>query len=304
VTEQNKHPTDDHHCVVTIIGCGDIGLRLAKQLDSQSYTVIGLRRSEQDSDRIEYRQADCSSKAQLQQTLPEYSDVIVITMTPSQRTDAGYQQAYVQVVDNLLQAIQQPPRLIVFVSSTSVYSQSEGEWVDEDSPAAPSSFSGQRLLEAEQLLSDSPYNSCVVRFSGIYGPKRQRLIEQVKRGESSPINPPLYSNRIHVDDCAAVLAHVIQHNNPQTLYLASDSSPTPLQEVKQWIAEQLGLSDHHWRGVSDSSLRASKRISNQRLLNSGFTFTYPDFQQGYQTVIGQYLADAQKIDLENGKPTL
>jgi nucleoside-diphosphate-sugar epimerase len=288
VTNLSKPSKDNPRTRVTIVGCGDIGSRLAEQLKSEDYQIIGLRRSHQVSSLIDYRQVDCSSRSQLQQALPEHSDIIIITMTPSQRTDAGYQQAYVQVVDNLLEAIQRPPRLIVLVSSTSVYAQSQGEWIDEDSTAEPSSFSGKRLLEAEQRLGNSPYRSCIVRFSGIYGPKRQRLIEQVLRGESSP---SLYSNRIHVDDCAAVLAHLIELDNPQALYLASDSSPTPLQEVKQWLAEQLGLPDNHWLKTGDSSLRASKRIRNQRLLDSGFTFSYPHFQQGYQTVIEQYRAD-------------
>ncbi len=276
-------------CTVTLIGCGDIGRRLADQLDSCRYRIIGLRRSAQTSDQIEYRQADCTIATELENALPKDSDVIVITMTPSQRSDEGYRQAYVQVVDNLLTVIKTPPRRIIFVSSTSVYPQSDGEWIDESSSTEPNSYSGKRLLEAEQRLQQSGYPHCIVRFSGIYGPDRNRLIEQVKQGEASSSQPPIYSNRIHIDDCAGVLAHLIEHNKPKALYLASDCSPTPLQTVKQWIAEQLSLPDNHWLGESDSSLRASKRINNQALLDSGYEFLYPTFRQGYAPVIERYL---------------
>lgn len=275
---------------ITLVGCGDIGRRLADRLDSTRFHVVGLRRSAIKSNAIEYRQVDCSNAADLTDALPQQSDVIVVTMTPSQRSDEGYRQAYVQVVDNLLAALKQklPPRLILFVSSTSVYPQSDGQWIHEDCATEPSSYSGKRLLEAEQRLQQSPYPSCVVRFSGIYGPDRNRLIEQVIGGEASADRPPLYSNRIHIDDCAGVLNHLIEHERPEALYLASDCSPTPLQEVKQWIAQQLVLPDNHWQRESYSSLRASKRISNQRLLASGYIFCYPTFQQGYLPVIQRF----------------
>lgn len=282
--DEPKKPT------ITLVGCGDIGRRLASRLDSDRFHIVGLRRTAMACEGIEYRQVDCTNAAALTDALPQKSDAIVITMTPSQRSDEGYRQAYVQVVDNLLTALKQKmaPRLILFVSSTSVYPQSDGQWLHENSETTPSGYSGKRLLEAEERLAQSEYPSCVVRFSGIYGPDRNRLIEQVTRGEASSNQPPRYSNRIHIDDCAGVLAHLIEHESPEALYLASDCSPTPLQEVKQWIAQQLVLPNNHWQSESDSSLRASKRISNQRLLDSGYIFRYPTFQQGYLPVIERF----------------
>ena len=128
---------------------------------------------------------------------------------------------------NTLASLNTQPRLIVFVSSTSVYGQKDASWVNEDSPAEPVSYSGKRLLEAEQLLLDSPHTICNVRFSGIYGPGRQRLIRQVIEGHGTAKEPLLYSNRIHADDCAGVLAHLIElpigrvHNLPQKYAIVS-----------------------------------------------------------------------------------
>ncbi len=287
-SELKHKPQSRKTSLVTLVGCGDIGRRLANRLDQDSFNFIGLRRSAHSSKNIRYRQVDCTDAAALKTALPQDSDFIVITMTPSQRSDKGYQQAYVQVVDNVLASLTKPPQRIIFASSTSVYPQSKGQWIDEHSAAEPRSYSGKRLLEAEQRLQQSGYPHTIVRFSGIYGPDRNRLIEQVQRGEASCHQPPLYSNRIHIDDCAGVLAHIIEHPEPRQLYLASDCSPTPLQEVKQWIADQLGLPDNHWLDEDDSPLRASKRIDNRALLDSGYEFLYPTFRQGYTPVIERY----------------
>lgn len=281
---------------VTILGCGDIGQRLAAQLPAD-IAVVGLRRSPCTSQRIQYRQADVADADSLRRHLPLQCEVIIITMTPSDYSDAGYQQAYVHTVDNLLTVLAereaQPawraPQLILFVSSTSVYGQSNGEWVDESSATEPEGYSGQRLLEAEQRLQQSRYPATSVRFSGIYGPGRHRLIQQVRDGKGSPEPAadelPLYSNRIHVDDCAGVLAHLLQQPTVQPLYLASDCEPSPLAEVKQWLATQMGYPTEHLQPGPEAANRASKRCRNQRLLESGYRFRYPTYQQGYRQVL-------------------
>ena len=278
---------------ITILGCGDIGSRLAKQLDPERYQLVGLRRSKADSElpHRSYRQADTGDLQSLAAALPERSDAIVITMTPSERSDDGYRRAYVDTVENLIAALSSrpAPRRVLFVSSTSVYGQSDSEWIDETSPAEPRGFAGQRLLEAEQRLADSSLSHCLVRFSGIYGPGRQRLIQQVMRGEASPSEPPQFSNRIHADDCAGVLKHLIELEQAEPLYVASDCQPTPLQEVKQWIARRLQLADNHWQQVVGSPLRASKRIRNQRLLDSGYDFLHPTFESGYGPLVDDFM---------------
>lgn len=281
---------------VTILGCGDIGQRLAAQLPAH-IPVVGLRRTPTDHPRIDYRAADLTRRDSLQARLPLINDVIVITMTPSDYSDAGYQRAYVHTVANLLGVLDeraargegQAPRLILFVSSSSVYGQRSGEWVDEASATEPDGYSGTRLLEAEALLDASYYQTSRVRFSGIYGPGRHRLIQQVHDGKGSPdLAPgaaPLYSNRIHVDDCAGVLAHLIGLPAVQPVYLASDCEPSPLGEVKQWLAAQLGYDAAHLQPGADAASRASKRCRNQRLLDSGYRFRYPTYQQGYRQVL-------------------
>lgn len=275
-----------------IIGCGDIGERLAHQLDSGRYLVVGLRRTPPDDlPYLRYRRADATQAVALSTVLKdEQPDIIVISMTPTERSDAGYEQAYVQTCRNLIAGLKEhrlQPRLIIFVSSTAVYCQQDGSWIDETAQTEPDSFSGKRLLEAEQTLQLSGFAQCIVRFSGIYGPGRYRLIEQVKQGRASA--SPHYTNRIHADDCAGFLAHLIDQQRQSgiaPLYIGSDSAPAPMVEVVSWIAAQLGIESF----IAPDAIneRGNKRISNASLLASGYQLRYPDFRAGYTRLLEDY----------------
>lgn len=278
-----------------IIGCGDLGRRLARELRESSYRITGVRRHPplNHRDGLEYHPCDVADAAALETVISENYDVIVITMTPAERSDAGYRRAYVDTCRNLLQTLSgqgRTPRLIIFVSSSGVYGQDDGSWVDEASPTRPASFSGQRLLDAEQLVRASGRAHCIVRFSGIYGPGRNRLIEQVREGRATLTDA--FTNRIHADDCAAVLAHLIElHRQGQSLapvYLASDCAPVPMAEVVQWLASQFGgVNVRHCATSAAPPERVNKRCNNQLLLDSGFEFRYPDYRSGYRMLLAQ-----------------
>ena len=293
---------------LTIVGCGELGRRLAQQLQPEPYQCIGLKRTPQaPTSNLEYRQADATSLSSLKKALPDYSHIVIVTMVPSERSDEGYRRAYVEAVSNVLDALegQQKPELILFVSSTRVYGQNSGEWVNEHSTTTPQNFAGRRLLEAEQRLLNSQHNGSVVRFSGIYGPGRHHLIRQVAQGQLGSPETPAYTNRIHAHDCAAVLKHLIlMHSQNQRLearYLASDCEPTLDWPVKQWLAQQLkeeGNPLSHNSTLPPSSdvlLSNGKQCSNQLLLQSGFEFRYPSFRQGYPEVITEF--NAQRTNL-------
>lgn len=272
---------------IALLGFGDIAQRLIKHLDD--YAVTGVRRSEQTHPVASMVAADCRDLEQMTSLLSTPFDVLVMSFVPTQMSDEGYKAGYVDTVSTILKALDAQswqPRLIVFVSSTSVYGQSDASWVDEHSATEPAGYSGARLLEAEQLLTNSAYPTCNVRFSGIYGPGRQRLIRQVIDGNGSPKEPVLYSNRIHAEDCAGVLAHLIEQQKSQAIeecYLATDCEPVPLYEVKQWMAKQLQLPEGHLQEKEQAArmFRSSKRCSNQRLLDSGYQFLFPTFREGY-----------------------
>lgn len=273
-----------------ILGCGDIGLRLVHKLSADHYLIQGVRRREihHEFPNFTLMKADLYQPSSINSILKiSTPDVILVTMTPDERSDQAYKKAYVDTCQSLIEGLsllQQKPRLILFVSSTSVYSQDDGSWVDELSITAPKTFSGKRLLEAEALLLNSEFPAIVVRFSGIYGPGRNHLIRQVQSGKIS--SSTSFTNRIHADDCASVLAHLIEKQKTQLLddlYLASDDTPVPLNEIQTWIAKQLGVENFEIDTIE--SERSNKKISSQRLKKTGFEFLYRGYQQGYAELI-------------------
>lgn len=274
---------------VLIVGCGDIGWRLAQCLPQDNYEVTGVRRNPPDDlPFLRYQACDVTNVSEFGEVLRQDFAVIVISMTPSERSDAGYQRAYVQTCQNLvdeLRAQSLKPRLLIFVSSSAVYGQIDGSWVDEKSPTEPDGYSGKRLLEAEAIIHNSSYPHTIVRFSGIYGPNRNRLIEQVRQGKASASTH--ITNRIHADDCAGSLAHLIDLSrngqDVQPVYLATDSAPVAMIDVVTWLAKQMGIADF----LSDEATneRGNKRCSNRRLLDSGYVFRYPTFKEGYAAVL-------------------
>jgi nucleoside-diphosphate-sugar epimerase len=184
----------------------------------------------------------------------------------------------------------QSVRRLIFVSSTSVYGQSKGEWVDENSPTKPGQFSGKRLLEGERLVLGSSIGGLVVRFGGIYGRGANRLLQQVLKGSPCQESPPLYTNRIHRDDCVEVLRHLLTLSEPEQIYLGVDSEPAAQCAVMDWLAQQLDVpvpSRSAAKASRGERLRTSKRCRNARLLSTGYRFRYPSFRDGYQAILAK-----------------
>ncbi|MBB3190030.1 NAD-dependent epimerase/dehydratase family protein [Halomonas cerina] len=274
-----------------ILGCGDIGQALGRELLTAGQRVIGVRRDPAGlaASGLEGRAADLGDAAAVAE-LPD-ADLLVYVVSADRFEEGAYRAAYVDGLKTVLAeyvARPCPPRRLFFVSSTSVYAQQAGEVVDEQSPAEPTGFSGALMREAEQALLDSDLPGTVVRFSGIYGPGRDRLIRQVGEGRIAPSSPAMYTNRIHRDDCAGVLAHLIGlalADEPlHDLYLASDCEPAPLHEVMAWLARQLKVEATETI-QSPLRRRASKRCDNTRLLDSGYGFRYPTYREGYAQVL-------------------
>ncbi|MFY0989028.1 SDR family oxidoreductase [Halomonas sp. C05BenzN] len=281
-----------------ILGCGDIGTALGRRLKEAGQRVVGVRRNAAalEDAGLEAVSLDLGDTAGLA-GLPD-ADVLVYVVSADHFDEEAYRVAYPEGLKAALAEYagrSRAPRHVFFVSSTSVYAQQEGEAVDESSPTAPSGFSGQLMREAEQALIDHDLPGTVVRFSGIYGPGRDRLIRQVSEGRIAPASPAMYTNRIHRDDCAGVLAHLVDlalAGKPlHELYLGSDCEPAPLHEVMAWLARQLKVEATETI-QSPLRRRASKRCDNRRLLESGYVFRYPSYREGYAQVLreGGFLA--------------
>jgi nucleoside-diphosphate-sugar epimerase len=276
-----------------IAGCGYVGSALARFRVERGDTVFGLRRNPVDlPSGVVPIAADLAVLRSLAD-LPAALDVVVYAASPAGRDDAFYRTTYVEGLRNLLAAVAaqgQKPRRVIFVSSTAVYGQARGEWVDETSPAQPTHFSGKRLLEAEALLRESGLPGVVLRLGGIYGPRRTRLIDEVRQGRAAIARGgPHYTNRIHRDDCAGALDHLIDLAEPADCYLGVDSEPEDQGVVLRWLAGVLGTSPPRVAGADQrrETRGGSKRCRNARLLASGYAFRYPSYREGYTAVLSE-----------------
>jgi nucleoside-diphosphate-sugar epimerase len=266
-----------------IAGCGDLGIRLAGRLQASDWQVAGLRR---DTALLPSFITPLSADLSRPETLAPLDrqwDAVIYQATPGQRDEAAYHRTYVDALVNLLDRVR--PHRLIFVSSTAVYGQDAGEWVDEQSETVPSRFNGRLVLDGERVALAAAAESLVVRFSGIYGPGREYLLDSVRSGKAScRPEPPQWTNRIHVDDCAAVLQHLLDLVEPAPVYCASDCRPAPRCEVLGWLSERLGVPPPRHLGLAEGDGQG-KRISNHRLLASGFKFQFPDYQHGYGAML-------------------
>ncbi|MBF6058192.1 MULTISPECIES: NAD-dependent epimerase/dehydratase family protein [Thiomicrorhabdus] len=271
---------------ILIAGCGDLGCLLGETLAQEGHTIYGLRRHTDDlPESIHPIQSDLSHSLP---KLPETVDYVFYMASAGKYKDAAYYQAYVLGVKNTLNALgNKNVKRFFFISSTSVFGQSEGELVNEESPTSGKNFSTRRLLEGEHLVRDCGFASTIVRFGGIYGPGRTHLIDLVTQGKAHCMED-VWSNRIHSIDCVGILKHLMELDMtaPQKvdgLYIGVDNQPTLSCEVYDWLAEQLSVPDVEHSEPTENSrmMRSNKRLSNAKIRASGYNFIYPTYQDGY-----------------------
>ncbi len=275
---------------VVIAGCGYVGTALGARLAARGHEVWGVRRLVPRDGAFGWIACDLRDP-ELGSRLPRPIDVAFYTAAADGATDELYRAAYVdglRAFVGALAALPEPPRRLLFTSSTSVYAQRDGEWVDERSPTEPERFTGRRMLEGERLVLEAPFGGVVLRLGGIYGPRRARLVRRVREGTArvSP-GPTRWANRIHVADCAGALEHLMSLERPERLYLGVDAEPADPDTVVRWIAARLGLDPPPVSEDREARLSegAGKRCDSSRLTSSGYALAYPTFREGYGAIL-------------------
>lgn len=271
---------------VLLAGCGDLGTRLGCLLVGEGCEVVGLRR---DPSRLPEAftplAADLASGDGFD-ALPAALDAVVYLASADGFEEDAYRRAYSEGPARLLGALAAPGRL-VFVSSSSVFGQDDGSWVDEDSPVSDEGFSRRHLLAGERLIREA--GGTVLRLTGIYGPGRERLVDSVREGRATfAEGEDEWTNRIHADDAAAALVALLRHPEPEPLYLGVDDEPSRRREVLEWLAERLGAPAP--RAVAPGERgsrrpRGDKRCSNRRLRAAGWRPRFPSYREGYATLL-------------------
>ena len=280
---------------VLIAGCGDLGLRVAQLLAIENSTNLswGLRRqpnldSTHDIPSFTWIAADLTQPDTLRD-LPKDITHVLYTAAPNARTEADYRAVYREGIERLVLAVAAPSlQRVLFVSSTAVYGAHGAQWIDEDTPTAPKSFNGRVLLETEQWLykQNTQFETLSLRLSGIYGPGRSYLLERLRTGQATaPITESHWVNRIHIEDAAAAVVHLMNLPNPKPIYLVTDSTPLPMRVLYDALAKLVGGPTPP-AGDAPASI-GSKRLSNARLRDSGFTLKWPDSREGHAALISK-----------------
>ncbi|WP_406633813.1 SDR family oxidoreductase [Pseudarthrobacter quantipunctorum] len=276
---------------ILLAGCGDLGTEAGLRFHALGHRVVGWRRSPAKlPSAIEGVAADLSAPEL--PPVPADTTAVVIAVAADSPSEDAYRASYVDGLTHVLDALERDgvqPGRVLFVSSTAVYGDAAGGWVDERTPAAPGGFSGRVLLEAEQLIqarfSGLATTATSLRLGGIYGPGRTRLIDQVRNGSAVIPEDVRYTNRIHRDDAAAAIVHLTtMAARPEATYVGVDNDPADLGTVLRFLATEMGLTEPP-AGDAGPARGGNKRCRNSLLLSTGFTFTYPTFREGYRAVL-------------------
>jgi nucleoside-diphosphate-sugar epimerase len=275
---------------VLIAGAGYVGNALAIELARRGDAVWTLSRTARAIEGATAIAADLREPRSLD-AIPDAIDSLVYCAGASERGERAYEDAYVRGLENTIAALEKKgakTTRAVFTSSTAVYAQDDGSFVDESSPTEPSSFSGRVLLRAESITR-ALRGGIALRFAGIYGPSRTWLVRRVASGDAH-IDPKVrYGNRIHQRDCAGAIAHLLSIQNPASIYVGVDDDPAPLGEVYSFVAELLGK-DPPRHGDDASGRGGNKRCKNDRLKQSGYVLRVPSYREGYPAIVRDFLA--------------
>jgi nucleoside-diphosphate-sugar epimerase len=272
---------------ILIAGCGDVGNALATRLLADECEVWGVRRRvDALANGVRPWRIDLTDPGSFDAP-PAAFDYLFYTASADRRDEGHYRSVYVDGLRDLLNALRAagcPLRRIFFTSSTAVYGQSEGEWVDENATTEPPRFNGRVLLEAEAIVREAAETGINVRLSGIYGPGRTALVRKVRDEEATATGS--WTNRIHVEDCAGALHHLMRLGYPEALYLGTDDEPATTADVVTWLSAELGAPTP----PGGPTERLNKRCRNARLRETGYRFEYPTFREGYRPIVREFLS--------------
>ena len=226
------------------------------------------------------------------------ADALVFAASSGGRGAEAAERVYVDGLRTAIEAFgarESSPERLVYTSSTGVYGDHDGGWVDETTPLDPTTGKTEVLAEAErlarELASEYDIDGGVARFAGLYGPDRYRL----ERYLEGPVTEG-YLNMIHRDDAAGVVRFMLESSDEELL-LAVDDEPVDKWAFADWLADECGVERPPKRTKAERlaaddlpaparrRIRTSKRCSNERLRELGYELRHPTYREGYRPAV-------------------
>ncbi|MEQ8849757.1 NAD-dependent epimerase/dehydratase family protein [Botrimarina sp.] len=278
-----------------IFGCGYLGKRVADRWRAGGDRVIAVTRSSERADRLaeeglEPLVADVTAPESLR-GLPT-ADTLLYAVGYDRSAAASILEVYAAGLQNVLAAAPNAGR-IIYISTTGVYGDARGDWVDEATPANPSRDGGKASLAAEQTLHSGGRRDrgVTLRLAGIYGPGRLPYADALRRGE--PIAAPQtgWLNLIHVDDAASAVLAAAQASAPPSVVCVSDGSPPQRSDYYAEAARLLGAPPPRFVEPEPGSPRAARAAADKRVRNRllverlGVKLAYTDYRAGLAAIL-------------------
>lgn len=269
-----------------IVGCGGTGVRVAARAVAAGERATGVVRSQASAARVRAAGAHarvCDLDGDML-ALP-HCDRLFYFAPPPRGGDSDTR------IQRVIDVLGQVPDYVVYIGTTGVYGDCGESWVDEEHAVAPATARARRRMDAERRLLAWCGHAVVLRSPGIYGPGR---LPVARIREAAPIladSDSGWTNRIHIDDLAAVAWQAGQRRWPHSVYHACDGNPTHMSAFYDVLAARLDLpapprvdwatAKREFSSTRLSFLRESRRLSNARLRRDfGYRFAFADFRDG------------------------
>lgn len=268
-----------------IIGCGYLGIRLAQLWSKESKTLFATTRQTSRAETFRSQgiaplRWDVLSGGD---SLPEVETVVyAVGYDRSQRSSK--REVYVEGLRRTLASLPRPKQFI-YVSSTGVYGDHQGNWIDERTPPSPIDDGGQACLDAEQALQEfaaqNDWQINILRFAGIYGPGRVIGVEGLRKGEPIAGNPDGWLNLIQVEDGARVIDSASRRGVAAEMYLVSDGEPVLRRDFYTYLAGRVCAPTPVFDPLAARRHRGDRRISNLKMVRElAPVLAYPNYRDG------------------------
>ena len=257
---------------VLIAGCGYVGTATADLFRSNGWEVEGWTRAK----------VDISNRAAVEEAAAAF-DLVIHCASSGGGGPEAYRRVYLEGARNLLDKLR--PRKFIFTSSTSVYAQTNGEWVDEESAAEPAHETGRILREAEEFVRQN--GGTVARLAGIYGPGRSALLRKFLSGEARIDGEgERFLNQAHRDDIAAAILLLARLPN-ESIVNVVDDEPLSQRAAYAWLAAKLGrpLPPSAETPAARKRGASNKRVRNAKLRALGWTPRFSTFASGMENSV-------------------